>query len=65
MKLRKKFIDQLKNMKESGMGYHIVNITTKDGKRYPNVTITNCENIHHVVSIPVDNIILIEPVVRN
>ena len=47
-------------MPESGMGYHIVNILTKNGMRYPNVTILNCDTIRHVVSIPVNDIVSIE-----
>lgn len=60
MKLSNKFIKQLQSMPESGMGYHIVNITTKNGLRYPNVKILNCDTIRHVVSIPVDDILTIE-----
>lgn len=62
MKLPIKFKKQLKNTPETGFGYHIVNITLKDGKRFPNVIVKNCEDIKSVVTIPINDIVLVEKV---
>ena len=43
-KLPDKWIDVLVNTPESGMGYHIVNIKTKDGKVFTR-TVLNCDTL--------------------
>ena len=41
----KALIDKVVKSGESGMGYHIVTVTTKDVKRYDNVLVMNSDEI--------------------
>ena len=43
LKLKKEFSDMLQNTPESGMGYHIVDITTNKGNILKDRTVVNCQ----------------------
>ena len=50
-KLPEKWIKVLTNTPETGMGYHVVNIKTKDGRIFKR-TVMNCEQLIEDINYP-------------
>lgn len=44
-KLKTEFVQQLINLPETGMGYHVVDLEMTDGSMIKNVVILNCKLI--------------------